>query len=318
MSEKPTITRAEEVRQRRAREQSRRQKQASERAYRPLPPVTARRTGFAVAKQKRKPANRRFQIAVGLPQARLHVPVLPQWKTGPRLASFILVLMLGTAIYLAWGSPTFCVTEAQVNGAARLSPAEINAALDISGQPIFMLRPDEIAARLRLTYPELAGAQVTIGLPNQVQVRVTERQPVIMWQQGSGYTWVDATGVAFHPRGQVDGLIPVVALAAPPGGSPSPDDPYSPPPYVAPDLVKAVLTLAPNVPPGSSLIYDPLNGLGWTDSRGWQVYFGKNPKDMVTKLRVYQALVDSLSARGLSPIFISVVHAEAPYYRMVK
>jgi hypothetical protein len=52
------------------------------------------------------------------------------------------------------------------------------------------------------------------------------------------------------------------------------------------------------------------------DSRGWQAYFGADPKDVALKLRIYQSLVDSLAARGIYPAFISVVHADAPYYRM--
>jgi len=64
------------------------------------------------------------------------------------------------------------------------------------------------------------------------------------------------------------------------------------------------------------IIYDPSNGLGWNDTRGWQVFFGTDAKDMALKVRVYQSLVDSLMARGLYPTFINVAYANAPYYRM--
>ncbi|HET8943446.1 MAG TPA: hypothetical protein VFO59_01565, partial [Dehalococcoidia bacterium] len=91
---------------------------------------------------------------------------------------------------------------------------------------------------------------------------------------------------------------------------------FTPPAFAAPDLVQTALALASSVPPGSALTYDPAYGFGWTDSRGWQVYFGSTSRDMPLKLRVYQSLVDSLAGRGVSPAFISVVHADAPYYRM--
>jgi len=315
MSARRPLSRSDEVRVRRTREQTKRQKQASERAYRPLPPVTTR---SATSKKKRKVDNRRFNIAIGLPQTGLHAPALPQIKLGWRLASIVLTLVLVVALYYLWSAPTFRVSEAQVTGASRLSPAEINAALGISGESIFLLKPEEIATHLRLGFPELASAEVTIGLPNQVQVHVTERQPVILWQQGEGYTWIDAMGVAFHPRGEAPGLVQIAALEAPPAGLPSTTDPLSPPPYLVPDLVKAALTLAPNVPAGASLVYDPRYGFGWNDSRGWQVYFGLTSKEMALKVRVYQSLVDSLTARGISPAFISVVHADAPYYRMAQ
>jgi cell division protein FtsQ len=320
MSEKRGLSRAEQVRLRRAKQNAQRLNQAAERAYRPLPMVSRRVSGtggaYTAPGIKRPPTSRRYHIAIGLPQTRLHAPTLPRLRFGWRLASFLLTVVLGAAIYLMWTLPYFRVTEAQVAGNSRISSAEINAVLSIAGQPIFTLVPDELAARLRLNYPELASAEVKIGLPNQVYVRVSERQPVILWQQGEGFTWIDGTGVAFRPRGDAPGLIPVIALSAPAGGAPVLDDPLSPPPYISQELAAAIQLLAPNAPAGTPIIYDGKYGLGWNDARGWRVFFGRDAKNMALKLRVYQALVDSLTGRGLYPVFINVVHADAPYYRM--
>jgi hypothetical protein len=41
-------------------------------------------------------------------------------------------------------------------------------------------------------------------------------------------------------------------------------------------------------------------------------------QDMPLKVRVYQSLVDSLSKRGITPLFISVMYPDAPFYRAVK
>ena len=87
-------------------------------------------------------------------------------------------------------------------------------------------------------------------------------------------------------------------------------------PYVSEDMVKAIQILAPNVPSGATLTYDPRYGLGWQDSRGWQAYFGSGAKDMTTRIRVYQSLVNSLLQRGVYPVFISVQYPNAPYYRL--
>jgi hypothetical protein len=163
-----------------------------------------------------------------------------------------------------------------------------------------------------------SGAQVIVALPNLVQIDVTERQPVLLWQQGNGYTWIDQDGIAFKPRGDSAGLIPVAAAGTPPAGEALQADSFTPPAFAAPDLVKTALALASSVPPGSTMTFDPAHGLGWTDSRGWQVYFGSSSRDMPLKLRVYQSLVDSLASRGITPAFISVDHADAPYYRMAQ
>jgi cell division protein FtsQ len=316
-SDRP-LNRAHEVRKRRASEEAKRQQQATQRAYRPLPPVTVRGSAYVPTRPHARDNTRRFQTAIGLPQPRTHISILPGEWTGKQLIAVIVTVLFAAALYFMWSSPTFHVTEPQVIGAARIAPAEITSALGINGESIFLIRTEELATRLRLNFPELASAEVTIGLPNQVSVHVTERQPIIFWQQGEGYTWVDASGVAFHPHGQADGLILVSALAAPPSGPAVSDDPLSPPPYVSPDLVKAIQTLAPSAPPGSPLIYHPQHGLGWNDAQGWQVFFGTESQDMTLKLQVYQSLVISLTERNIYPAFISIEHTDAPYYRMAE
>lgn len=319
MSEKRTVSRAEEVRERRTRAQGKRQTQASERAYRPLPPIISRTLpGYVRPKPVKKSGSRRYSSTVGLPRQRLELPSLPGLNLGPRLISLSLAVILIAGLYFLWTSPFFRVGEAQVTGLSRLGAEEITSRLGLSGQVVFLLRPAEIVSRLRQDFPELASAQVIISLPNVVQIQATERQPVLLWQQGNGYTWIDADGVAFRPRGDTAGLIPVASLGAPPAGDPVVQDPLTPPAYVAPDVVKTALGLAPSVPAGSTLVYDPNYGFGWTDSRGWQVYFGDRSKDIALKVRVYQSLVDSLVGRGITPAFISVIHADAPYYRMAE
>jgi len=320
MTEKRELSRAEAARQRRAQQNTKRLKQATERAYQPAPMTTSRSKGYISAKHKRAPNKRRFNIALGLPGLHLQKPALhfPRLRAGWRTVSLILTLALGAALYLAWTLPYFHATWASVQGNNRLSADEINAVLGIPGQSIFTLQPGEIETRLRLNYPELASVEVNVYLPNHVFVNVTERQPVILWQQAEGYTWIDATGVAFRPRGVVTGMVPVLGMANPPAGTAPMDDPISPPPFLSSEMVDAILLLAPNVPAGVMMAYDAHNGLGWTDSRGWQVFFGTDPKNMALKVRVYQSLVDSLMARGLYPVFISVAYPDAPYYRMAQ
>jgi cell division septal protein FtsQ len=169
-----------------------------------------------------------------------------------------------------------------------------------------------------LNYPELTSAQVDVYLPNYVYVTVVERQPVVMWQQSGGFTWIDGTGVAFRPRGEAAGLVLVNAVDAPPAGVQTSTDPYSPPPFIQKEYVDAALALAPLVPAGSTLTYSAADGFGWKDPRGWTVAFGTSAHDMPLKIRVYQALVESLTQKSKVPEFISVVHPDGPYYRMAE
>jgi len=323
MSDKQELSRSEIARQRRAQRARKELEQTSKRASKPVAMVARvapRDTASRAADQKRFANQRRFSIALGLPEIHLHKPGIATQRlfASWRLASISIAVVLGVAIYLALSLPYFRVPNATVQGNNRITREEIETVTGIVGQSIFTIQPNEVAVRLRTNYPELLSAQVKVYLPNYVYITVAERQPVILWQQDGGYTWIDATGVAFRPRGAVTGLIPVQGLVTPPIGTPALDDPFSPPPYIQKELVDAILALAPAVPADSTMVFDRSFGLGWTDSRGWKSFFGTSAQDMPLKVRVYQSLLDSLVSRGITPSFISVMYPDAPFYRAVE
>ena len=176
--------------------------------YRELPPITARGVvnDFAIEHRK-KAGKRRFNAAFSLP--RPHNPRLPlpsaRIQVGWRLLSFMMVLLFGTGLYLFWTLPEFRVHTARITGNQRIPADEINTALELDGKPVFLQTPARIRERALQAYPELASVEVSIDLPNLVTVNVTEREPVILWQQDGSYTWVDETGTAFRPRGEAPG-----------------------------------------------------------------------------------------------------------------
>ena len=324
MSDKKELSRAELVRLRREQEHANRMNRIAKDATRPVPPVTVRAKKAAttprakVVKPKQN-ARRRFQIALpalpSAPRAGLRSVSIPHPRLGWRLLSFILSAVLGTVLYLAFNLPQLRVTAAQVVGNQIVTPLDINSVLNISGQPVFMLTPADLEIRLRLNYPELAFVRVTVSLPNLVTVDVRERKPAIRWEQGGGYTWVAEDGVAFRPRGEMIGLISVVAESAPPVAG-AVADPLSPAPFISVDMVQALKGLAGHVPPGQSILYDARMGFGWNDPRGWRAYFGATPNDIELKMRVYESMVESLTQRGIRPALINVTYPTAPYYRM--
>ena len=319
MSDKHELTRAEIARRRRAQRAAKEMEQTTKRAVKPMVAVTSRTPTVPISSRPRLVARpRRFNIALGLPEFHLHKPkfAMPRLRASWRLASIIISLLLGVAIYLAFTLPYFYVPAATVLGNNRISREEITTVLGVVGQSIFTVQPDELETRLRMNYPELLSAEVKAYLPNHVYVMVSERAPVILWQKGEGYTWIDSTGVAFRPRGLEAGLVPVVAVDDPSPGTVSNGDLLSPPPYMQKELVDAILALSPLLPAGTTMTFDSAHGLGWKDPRGWQTYFGTSAHDMPLKIRVYQTLVDSLMARSVFPETINVVYPEAPYYRM--
>jgi cell division protein FtsQ len=323
MSEKNEISRAEMVRLRRESEQSKRMNRIVKEATRPAPPITTRSRPNTPKTKKARPkqnARRRFQVALpAVSNARkgFRSISLPRPQFGWRSVSFILIAVLGTMIYLVFRLPQLRVTEAQVTGNQILTPADVNSVMNIAGQPVFLLSPSDLETRLRLNYPELVAVRVDVSLPNLVSVLLTERKPVIRWEQNGGYTWIAEDGVAFKPRGEMEGLISVVAESAPPAGS-SVSDPLNPAPFISTEMVEAVKGLAGHVPPGMYILYDPRMGFGWNDPRGWRVYFGVTAHDVALKMRVYESMVDSLTQRGIRPALINVTYPTAPYYRMTR
>lgn len=333
MSGSKDLTRAEQVRLRREKENEQRMQRAVKEATRPAPPVTTRNRPI-VASPKRRPAQntrRRYQVALPIPSDDIRTFSIPRPRFGMRAVSFLIVAILGTVLYLSYNLPFFRVTQAQILGNQMIPSQEINTVLGITGKPIFTLKPTELELRLRMNYPEVSYVDVSVSLPNLVTVNLIERRPVIRWEQGGGYTWIAEDGVAFRPRGEMPELISVIAASAPsvpeitldpliptPDVTPTPvpPDKITPKPFISTDMIRALRGLAGHVPPGMSIIYDAQYGFGWSDPRGWRVYFGSDSEDIELKLRVYEAMVNSLTQRGIRPALIDVSYPTAPYYRM--
>jgi len=320
MSEKREPTRAELIRIRRDQEHTKHLQRASKVKARPVIVSRARRDVTKPVRQPvQKNARRRFQIAVPhMPRVNTRSISIPRPRLGWRVLSFVLVLIFGAALYFAFNLPELRVTEAQLTGNQIITQAELNSILNISGQPIFTLTPSDLETRLRLNYPELASVRVSVALPNQVSVNVTERQPLIRWEQGGGYTWISEEGIAFRPRGELSGLIPVVALSAPPVDGLGSDNPLTPASFISTEMIQALKGLVGHVPPGTPILYEKGYGFGWNDPRGWRVFFGTRANDVELKMRVYESMVASLAQRGIRPALINVMYPSAPYYRMTQ
>jgi len=319
MRQSAARSRAESVRKRRKNEATKRLSDSVVLATRPVAPITSRTSVMSTAPARERPAvRRRAEAAWSLPGVEVRLPAISFSGPGAkwRFVSFGLALLLGASLYVAATSPVFRAAPALVSGNQRIAAQEIEAVLGIGSSPIFALIPADLDRKLRLNFPELLEARVTVGLPNQVHVQVVERTPIIEWHQDGGYTWIDDEGVAFRPRGSAESIITVEAQNAPKPNANLESEPLAPLPFVPAELVEAISTLAPKAPSGTALIYDERYGLGWADSRGWHVYFGDQARDMALKLRVYDSMVEMVGARGVRPAFISVQYPGAPYYRM--
>lgn len=323
-SKKRSMTRAEAVRQRRNQHRSRssRRKTNRRRARSGTPPPMVVRSdkisAFASRAKRRRRGNsrRRFDIALGVPGAELHLPALPVIRFGWRLLSGVLVVLLLGVMYTLWNSPTYQVVSASVGGTQRLTAQEVNTVLNVAGSSIFAVEPERLKRELKEAFPELHEISIRVNFPAQVVVEVAERQPVLAWKQGSLTFWIDEDGVAFPPRGEVDLGVTVEAMDAPKIELEELDDPAESQVFLDPHLITPILTVGEQAPEDAALLYDREHGLGWRDPRGWQVFLGLEAGEMDTRLKVYEALVEHLNREQIVPAMISVEYVDAPYYRM--
>jgi len=322
MSIKKDFSRAERVRERR--KTQRYENVAEMPIYKPVEPIRPSQETSFIGPKKRKPKVLTYELnAAALPRPRqiAKAPATAKEFRMPsiewRALSGFLVLLFGVFLYLMWTMPTFLVTEPQVKGSTYLANEAIVESLDLTGISVFSLQPEKLERELLLAHPILKTVEITVRMPNVVRVAVTERQPVLIWQQDGKMAWIDDEGVAFQSEGQTEGLIVVNALGRPP--APTMDaaelNPWAPPAYLDPNVVAALRALVPYVPQGASITYDPSVGLGWQDSRGWLVELGDMTEDFGLKLQLYETISNWLVANNIQPVLVNVAQPHAPYYR---
>jgi hypothetical protein len=269
------------------------------------------------SRKRRRQKTQRFETAGTLVSGRALVRrassapgSLLRWVRGLLLSSLIVVAV--GALWLAFDD-RFYVYHADVVGAVQLSSDEVFRASGLPGLHVLWARPAEIEARLLAELPSLEGAEVACKLPAQCKIAVVERQPRVLWDDDGQLWWIDAAGVIFP----ADVAAAATAQETLPEGwlvrGPLPRDEGS----LLDERVRVALTelwtLGANLPP--VLYYVPSRGLVFTDEQGWRIVIGQGP-GMDRRLQVLEWLVADLGARGLTPRFVDVRLASAPYYSL--
>jgi|GEM_PF-366016 len=257
------------------------------------------------------------------PRLLVHEPVnrkvsLKGLNLGWRLLSLALAGTLSFGIYFMWTSPTFKMVTPTVTGNVRVDSADFIKIMGVEGKPAFAIVPADIRNTLLNTFPELVSADLNFHFPNKVSLKVSEREPVLIWKQGRQTVWIDIFGIPMQPRGQAGNWFVVTAEGSAVGAAPI--DPVNRPgeykPVADPGLILTILTLGNLTPAGTSIAYDPRYGLGWNDPQGWKVYFGFNTDGFDSKLAQYAGIVANLDNQGIHPKIISVQYPYAPFYRL--
>ena len=264
------------------------------------------------SKKRRKKKSRRFETADVAILGRARVSRAPA-SSRPSLArlriplALVLVLVVAGVLWLSLDD-RFYVYHADVEGAVRVSPDDVFRASGLPGIHILWVRPAEVEARILDELPSIESAQVACRLPADCTIAVADRQPRVAWEEDGRLLWIDSDGVIFPAQAQAEETVVGWTVRGPlPRRE---DDRLDESVHVA--LVELWASGA-DVP--LSLTYVPDRGLVFTDERGWRVILGQGP-GMEERLHVLERLVADLEQRGLTPRFVDVRFADAPYYSL--
>lgn len=261
-------------------------------------------------RRRRKRTRRRFDFAlptgVGV-EARL--PAIPNVRIGPRTLTIFLLTGMILGFVRVLTSNDFYVEQVKVLGNKLLSNAQTRSMAQVDGNLIFNIDPQKVVDQLK-QYPEVLSAEVNILWPNQVEISLVEREPVVEWHDAGRTWWMSADGVAFIKQGSWPDIVKVRAQA--------PvlhvlEDPLVP--VIKPEVLSAAVDLSANLPEIETLSYDPVYGLGIEESNGRIVHFGVEG-DMTVKVQMYRRLVERLSARNSNRVEIFLMNQDRPFYRL--
>jgi cell division septal protein FtsQ len=275
-----------------------------------------------------KRQGRKVNVPLRTSGAELQLPAFPQLQLGWRFISGA-IFFLSLAVVFSFSSlNTFEVTAINLEGAQRLSTEAILSQIDMVGKAIISIKPGEIEEKIGEAFPSLEKIKVSVGLPASVNIQVSERVPIILWQTDETSLWIDEEGVTFPVRGEAETMLTIAAKGNPPEVAvvdETDDTQEEEPssilqetgyPSISAEFVEGMLALSDYLPEEAVLQYDPQFGLGWQDPRGWSVYFGSDISEIEMKLAEYEVIITTLQENNLNPALISLEFLHSPFYRM--
>lgn len=260
----------------------------------------ARRSG------RRRVARRRSERMFGrtVETNVLHQTVAVRTIPRHRWVSLMLLTLLGGIAYWLFMSNTFYVFDAHIEGTNLLTAAEVYMLADIDGWHIFWIRPDEVEARL-LNEPTIKQAEVSVGLPNRVTIRIEERQPLAVWQSNGESYFVDEEGVLFRLRGDASEALVIRDMR---------DVPVQPGMQVDPEAVRTVVELHTLLPERRAFDWRPAAGVSFIAEGGWEVRFGDR-HDLAWKVAVYRKFAETLATQENIAV-LDLTVPERPFYQV--
>lgn len=130
---------------------------------------------------------------------------------GRLLRVLMLAAVLGLAAWTAF-SPWLSVSQVRIAGVATSDANTVLANRGVvAGTPMVLLRPGSVEQAL-IADPWVRDARVHLNWPDEVTIRVIEREPVAWYQTAGGWARRDIDGVAVPGPSAPDETLPWVRL----------------------------------------------------------------------------------------------------------
>ncbi len=335
---KPTLTRSEQVRQRRVEESRKRITKSQIPVSNPGPyPVTVRGgSGARVHQRTQKRPRRQYYYSIGATGAEIRLPAIPSIRADWKWVSAGIALVMIIALFFFLNSSQFTISSPKTVGIQRVTGSDLEAVLRLQGLSIFELDTNIARTQLAMAFPDLKNIQIRASLPAAITIIAEERQPVLVWKNNDTTLWVDTEGVIIPPRGEIGPLPVIESDSLPPLGdnavnlnNPATSAVNNAIPTMLEtsilqnwgrrmdkNLLLTALKLTTIVPEGTTIAFSDRHGLGWMDTAGWYVYIGLTLDEIDLKMTEYQEIVKQVQVMGLRPQIISVETIHAPYLRM--
>lgn len=215
-----------------------------------------------------------------------------------RLLRFLALLVVAGALVWLALSPWLSVNQVRTAG---IGTSDAHSLLVehgvVAGTPLILLRPGEIEEALEAD-PWISEARVHLNWPDEVVVRVEEREPVAWFNTSGGWRWRDIEGVALPGPETPDPTMAQIQLP----GLDDRDAGTSP-------VVLGAAEFVDNLPEElhETTFLRVVEGELWATVQGWEVRLGR-PVDMAEKALSLVALLDEPLPEGATLILVAPTH----------
>jgi len=117
--------------------------------------------------------------------------------TPTRAGAALAMLVSALAVYGLSATSAFGFARLQIEGTTITTEQVVRERLGLAeGENLFEIATEPLEARIR-EIPAVAAAEISLGLPDTVAVRIEERVPILVWKIGARRLLVDNAGLLF-------------------------------------------------------------------------------------------------------------------------